>query len=42
MISEIVENAGNVVREHKKRFIFPRHVYLAIEDDHEMKKYLGN
>ena len=42
MISEIVEQAGNVVRESKKRFIFPRHIYLAIENDDEMKKYLGN
>jgi hypothetical protein len=30
------------VRESKKRFIFPRHIYLAIENDDEMKKYLGN
>jgi hypothetical protein len=42
MISEIVENAGNIVKEQKKRFVFPRHVYLAVEEDHEMKKYLGN
>lgn len=42
MISEIVEQAGNVVRESKKRFIFPRHIYLSIENDDEMKKYLGN
>ena len=33
MISEIVENAGNIVKESKKRFIFPRHIYLAIEED---------
>ena len=42
MVSEIVENAGNIVREQKKRYVFPRHVYLAVEEDHEMKKYLGS
>lgn len=42
MISEIVESAGNMVKQQKKRFVFPRHVYLAVEEDGEMKRYLGN
>ena len=42
MISEIVEAAGGLVRAGKKRFIFPRHIYLAIDGDDEIRKNIGN
>lgn len=41
MISELVELSGSVVRQQKKKFIFPRHVYLGIDEDDEMRRYLG-
>lgn len=40
-MSELVELSGSVVRQQKKKFIFPRHVYLGIDEDDEMRRYLG-
>lgn len=42
MVSELVELSGSVVRQQKKKFIFPRHIYLGIDEDDEMRRYLGS
>jgi len=40
--AEILELAGNSAKEQKKQRIVPRHIQLAVRNDEELNKYLGN
>lgn len=39
--SEIIELAGNEAQIAKRQRILPRHIMLAIRNDHELNKLLG-
>ncbi len=42
IIAEVLELAGNAAKEQKKQRIIPRHIQLAVRNDEELNKLLGN
>jgi len=40
-ISQVLELAGNASRDNKKTRIVPRHIQLAVRNDEELSRLLG-
>jgi histone H2A len=41
LCAELLELAGNAARDNKKSGVIPRHIQLAVRNDEELSKLLG-
>lgn len=42
LMMQVLELAGNAARDNKKTRIVPRHIQLAVRNDEELSRLLGN
>ena len=42
LVAEVLELAGNAARDNKRSCISPRHIQLAVRNDEELNKFLGD
>ena len=42
LVAEILELSGNCAKDMKKNRIHPRHIQLAVKNDEELNRFLGN
>ena len=41
LVAELIELSGNAAKDNKKTRIIPRHIQLAVKNDQELNKFVG-